>query len=692
MAVKKKKGRELAVKTFRAQPYDPNITFQDGIPVPDVLIDMVDAYQLHPFVYSAVNIIATNFAQVMYEFWFKNSEGEWVVDEEHPFRRLLELPNPYQSGYDLRELSAISLEMTGNCYWSLERDKRTNEPNEIWLLPSHMVKVVSDSSTPFSKYIYTVDGKDIVYQYEDIIHFQYSNPKSMVYGQGSILASREDITSDIYASIWNKNFFKNSARPDSILETDKVLDDNVRKRMISSWKSMHEGYKNAHRTALLEQGVKYKEVHQNHKDMDFIVQRKLARETIYGVFGVPPAVAGVLENANYSNMKEQNKIFWQYTMLPKLRKFESTLTNRLRNISYRQKSVVQAKLENVEALRQDLQQLAITAKTYCDMGIPLNDVIEKLDLPFEEVEGGDVPNPSVRPPAPVEPVEPAEKPEEAEKSIKDKTFEKKILRQMKWKSYESELMKWESYFKGIMKSFFKAQRRRVLANLREVVQKDFCSREKKPVGTISVEMLFDQKKEQKILEGTIQRPIKKIAVEFANRTAKLVGEDLNFDFVDAKAIAWLSDKTMKVSQNVNTFTMESISNEVKEAVEDAVREGWTEGESIEQIVDRIENVYDFAVEGRAERIAVTESASASNWGNAEAMKETGVLNKEWLSTNDSHTRDSHVALDGQVRGVGEMFETINGNKLLYPADTDNAPPEETVNCRCTILPVIEDEG
>jgi len=692
---KRVKSKLPAVKMFRAQPYDPNISYRDGVPVPEVLIDMVDAYQLHPFVYSAVNIIASNFAQVGYEIWFKDNEGEWVIDEKHPFRRLLELPNPFQSGYDLRELSAISLEMTGNCYWGLERDKKTNIPTEIWLLPSHMVRIVSSPMTPFDRYIYTVDNKDIIYDAKDIIHFQYANPKSMIYGQSSVLASREDLTTDIFASMWNKNFFKNSARPEAILETDKILDEGVRQRMMNSWKALHNNVKNAHKLALLEAGTKYKDINPHHKDMEFVLQRKLSRETIYGVFNVPPAIAGILEYSNYANMKEQNKVFWQYTMLPKIKKFEATLTNRLRNITFRQLSVVQAEKELIEALRPDLQTLSQTAKLFVDMGIPLNEVIEKLDLPFGEVEGGDVSRPAVTTGSGI----PLTVPQGSAKAMTDKEqkdFEGKMVRGLKWKSYDTELTKWENYFKGILKSYFKVQKRRVMANLNRETNKGIIDKIKtflikKPVSAIQVEFLFDEKKEVSIMENTVAKPIKKIVIEFANRTGRLVDKDFDFDFVDPKAIDWLNSKVMKISKDCNAYTMERISQEVKEVVEDAVREGYSEGESIEQIVDRIDNVYDFAVEGRAQRIAVTESASASNFGNNESMRMTGVTKKEWLATHDSHTRESHAELDGQIVGVDEMFYTINGNKLMFPADTDNAPPEETVNCRCTILPVLENE-
>ena len=54
--------------------------------------------------------------------------------------------------------------------------------------------------------------------------------------------------------------------------------------------------------------------------------------------------------------------------------------------------------------------------------------------------------------------------------------------------------------------------------------------------------------------------------------------------------------------------------------------------------------------------------------------------KQWDSTLDSRTRESHQKLDGEVVGVNEKFS----NGLLYPGDS-NGTASEVVNCRCTLL-------
>ena len=51
-------------------------------------------------------------------------------------------------------------------------------------------------------------------------------------------------------------------------------------------------------------------------------------------------------------------------------------------------------------------------------------------------------------------------------------------------------------------------------------------------------------------------------------------------------------------------------------------------------------------------------------------------------------RDSHDGMDGQMVKTSERFKTDEGNYLRYPGDPEGAAGE-TINCRCNVLPVIE---
>ena len=60
------------------------------------------------------------------------------------------------------------------------------------------------------------------------------------------------------------------------------------------------------------------------------------------------------------------------------------------------------------------------------------------------------------------------------------------------------------------------------------------------------------------------------------------------------------------------------------------------------------------------------------------------VRKEWLATIDGRTRHSHAMLDGKVVDKDKKFE----NGCMFPGDP-NGSPEETYNCRCTLIASVE---
>lgn len=111
-------------------------------------------------------------------------------------------------------------------------------------------------------------------------------------------------------------------------------------------------------------------------------------------------------------------------------------------------------------------------------------------------------------------------------------------------------------------------------------------------------------------------------------------------------------------------------------------------DQVDRMVNRYRQNY---VRYRAETIARTESLRAVNGGHDEAYlqaEEAGVIRRDstvrvWTPASDARVRDSHSAMRGQARGIREPFVSGAGNILQYPGDPD-APPADTIQCRCTL--------
>lgn len=98
--------------------------------------------------------------------------------------------------------------------------------------------------------------------------------------------------------------------------------------------------------------------------------------------------------------------------------------------------------------------------------------------------------------------------------------------------------------------------------------------------------------------------------------------------------------------------------------------------------------------GRAENVARTEMTGAFNGSTFLAAKAQEDmldirLDKVWVATMDSRTRDTHFAADGQRRPLDAPFR-VGSVDLDYPGDT-SGPPAEVVSCRCTFVELEPDQ-
>src|ERR1044071_1972671 len=229
--MKTKTKPTLGKKEPRFQPMDSSVAYQTGAPPPDPFTDLLDAYSAHVWVYACVRAIAANVAAVRILPYVPKQTPDgvsWTENPKHELYKLLDAPNPYMSGYNLRQYTVSARKLMGNAYWYLEKFGGT-VVREIWPLIPDQVRVVASSDKLISHYLYNVGGVPTRLEYDEVIQFKTMNPTSLIYGQGDLSAAKTTIITDIFAQVWNKSFFGNAARPEAVLQTDQVLEEDTRK-------------------------------------------------------------------------------------------------------------------------------------------------------------------------------------------------------------------------------------------------------------------------------------------------------------------------------------------------------------------------------------------------------------------------------------------------------------------------------
>lgn len=131
-------------------------------------------------------------------------------------------------------------------------------------------------------------------------------------------------------------------------------------------------------------------------------------------------------------------------------------------------------------------------------------------------------------------------------------------------------------------------------------------------------------------------------------------------------------------------TSRTTSRRLKRAVSAAI----ANGESVDQIVDRVGDVFDNRRKRDARLIARTEVLKSHQTATVEAYRQTAgiVQKKQWNTALDGRVRDNHIALEGVQVGVAETFN-VGGTSANSPGDPV-LPLRETTNCRCFLSPVL----
>jgi SPP1 gp7 family putative phage head morphogenesis protein len=137
----------------------------------------------------------------------------------------------------------------------------------------------------------------------------------------------------------------------------------------------------------------------------------------------------------------------------------------------------------------------------------------------------------------------------------------------------------------------------------------------------------------------------------------------------------------------NVVLIQSIPEQYFKDITGVVMRSITTGQGMYDLLPEIKK-YGQITERRAELLALDQSRKAYTSVNVTKLNKLGVKKFEWLHSGGGQTpRESHLnILDGKVFS----FENLENEQIaLGVPKADRGLPGYPVNCRCTLVPVIE---
>lgn len=345
-------------------------------------------------VYSCVRILAEAIASLpLHVYRYKGAGKERVFD--HPLYHILhDEPNSEMTSFVFRETLMSHLLIWGNAYAQIIRDGAGRVVALYPLLPNKMTVYRDKNGEIYYAYTRSSDENlnfkeygTVMLRREDVLHIPGLGFDGLM-GYSPIAMARNAVGMTIACEEYGASFFANGANPGGVLEHPGVLKDPAKVR--DSWNSVYQGSGNAHRIAVLEEGMKYQQIGIPPEEAQFLETRKFQINEIARLYRIPPHMVGDLEKSSFSNIEQQSLEFVKYTLDPWVIRWEQALARSLLLPEEKKQYFIKLNVDGL--LRGDYQSRMTGYATARQNGwMSANDIREMEDLnPIAPEEGGDL--------------------------------------------------------------------------------------------------------------------------------------------------------------------------------------------------------------------------------------------------------------------------------------------------------------
>lgn len=621
---------------------------------------------------------------------------------------LFDRPHPQLSRFDFWELLVAWIHLRGSAFVVAldaedrvmrihERGMQKDRPSSLVILPaSALTKIVAGGRIAGWNYWAPTESPigSIALLPEELLQIRLPGLSGYTDGLAPGMIAQVAAQGDYAAAQFMRGLMLNNADQGVIVSTEQWLTEAQRNQVLSALRERKRKAGTADRPLLLGGGLKVEKPTISNVDLQYIGNRDFNRRQICAVFRVPESILGFTADANRSVGIEQRANFIQFRVGPLAERLAAAV-----------RPIVQMfdpgldcyfDLDDSPAMQEVRRTRFAAARAAMEMGVPLNDLNTSFDLGLPEYAWGHRAYiPFGLQEVGADDAAPAPVPVTDEKDSADggsagrRAPAGTAFAELKSLYAERHTCSAHSAWldsiaastrkkKAVLRSFFFAQRTRVLKGLESSLGKAMGAPERRVLED------FDPEEESKLLAAALKPGLLK-DLEFGGAQIwKELALPDQFKLPPERAIAFLG-KREKTIKDINDTTFASL--------KDSLSEGLASGDTYQQMVDRVKEVYSAASQSRAETIAMTETNVAINSGRYDGMREAGVEKKAWLASDLAGSRPAHQQASRDYEmgiPIDEPFR-VDGEYLDHPGDP-NGSPGNTINCRCTILAILDEKS
>ena len=646
-----------------------------------------EGYKMSVSVYRAIRVIVQAASAIP---WIvQDSKGEPI--EGHEFAKVWAKPNREFSGQDNMEFIIAHQLLVGNSL--IQPIIVGGKPKEFWMVMPDLVQPIP-SEVPGEWLrgwrVTPANGRQYDAPPEQFIHFMQVDPGNPYWGIGPLMAAARTIDTDNEAQDTQKISMQNRGTPDGVFEAESMSSEQYEEAQ----KAIQERYlsKEKRRLPWVVAGAKWHQMSLTPVEMDYIASRLQNKRDIAGAFGISPIFLGDLSQTTYSNMMEARKALYEDVVIPLLDDIKATLNLKIAPLYG--DIVIAYDVTGIPALRADYGKKVDQAKTLWAMGIPFDQINERLEMGFEQFPGWDRGYlPLTLLPTGASPATPEEEVEKALKSL-EKLMPTTLDEAIPWLE-EMRGRVSDKWINDALKSLELSTEEAKVAHWKRIDRRrvgwwGVVSKKVLPLYEAeakAIEKAIKGKKPEKLLaaassaidagspewEKVLTAVSAALIEDFGNEIAEDLGAEKSdkpakakwaFDPMSSAARAWI---VKHGAQSIKTILATNLGD-----VKRVILAGMDEKLTTTQIARNLRTFYSDHSPFKAMRIARTETSHAAGFGQREAAKQSGVVKKKtWLTSRDDRVRDSHAAMEGETVDLDKRYS----DGSMYPGEQD-------IMCRC----------
>lgn len=280
-----------------------------------------------------VSIRAQDLAKLPVHVWRKKTGGGQEIARNHPLERLLRKPNAWQTWFEFCESMQVAYLLKSNAYAPIARDGRGKPTALIPVWPERVCLYEAlDGELYYKVTSSTAHERAVLKSFsdpipaDDVLHLRWLSFNGLS-GLSRLSLMRDAIGLNLALEGHSSKLFSNGARPGGVLETDAKLSDEAFARIKSKWNEVYGGSENSGKTALLEEGLKWKPQTMTSVESQTIEARKAQMEQIATGFDVPMHRLGIIPDGGGAAILQAHQMYLNNTLSSDAERWEAKLND-----------------------------------------------------------------------------------------------------------------------------------------------------------------------------------------------------------------------------------------------------------------------------------------------------------------------------------------------------------------------------